>query len=73
MGSRAEFRSMVDFVSTKQIRPVVSRTIQAGFNDLKDIDDLFEDMRNGRQFGKLVIEIRSDGDASNENDGKSRL
>lgn len=63
MGSREEFRDMVDFVREKQIRPVVSRVVK-GLNNLEDIDSLFADMRDGRQFGKLVIDISGAGSSS---------
>lgn len=56
MGSRAEFRDMVAFVRDKKITPVVSRTVK-GLDNLAGIDGLFEDIREGKQFGKLVIEI----------------
>jgi len=56
MGSRKEFKEMVAFVNEKNIKPVVSRTVK-GIDNLKDIDSLFEEMRTGSQFGKLVIEI----------------
>ncbi|KAI1142995.1 oxidoreductase [Hypoxylon sp. FL0543] len=56
MGSRAEFRDMVEFVRKQQIRPVVSRVVK-GLDNIEAIDGLFEDMRKGKQFGKLVIEI----------------
>lgn len=56
MGSRKEFRDMVKFVNEKNIKPVVSRTVK-GIDNLKEIDGLFEDMKNGTQFGKLVIEL----------------
>lgn len=56
MGSRKEFTEMVAFVREKKIRPIVSRSVQ-GLDNLKDIDGLFEDMKNGKQFGKLVIEV----------------
>lgn len=58
MGSRAEFRDMVEFVRKFKIHPVVSRVVK-GLDNIDAIDDLFEDMRNGRQFGKLVIDISS--------------
>ncbi|ROT38666.1 oxidoreductase [Sodiomyces alkalinus F11] len=58
MGSRAEFKAMVDFVREKKIRPVVSRAVR-GLENLEAIDGLFKDMREGKQFGKLVIEIDS--------------
>ncbi|KAI8648625.1 PKS-ER domain-containing protein [Fusarium keratoplasticum] len=56
MGSRQEFRDMVAFVDRKGIRPVISRTVQ-GLSNLRDIDLLFDEMKAGRQMGKLVIEI----------------
>ncbi|KAI9826012.1 MAG: hypothetical protein M1819_007467 [Sarea resinae] len=59
MGSRAEFASMVSFVATKQLRPIISRTVrlEKGMDDLEKVDALFEDMKAGSQFGKLVIDI----------------
>ncbi|KAI1461969.1 oxidoreductase [Annulohypoxylon moriforme] len=60
MGSRVEFRDMVAFVREHKIRPVVSRVVKG--LDIEAIDGLFDDMRNGKQFGKLVIEISSPGD-----------
>ncbi|KAF3767388.1 NAD(P)-binding protein [Cryphonectria parasitica EP155] len=56
MGSRREFRDMIAFVREKQIRPVVSRVVK-GLTNLGEIDGLFADMKDGKQFGKLVIEI----------------
>ena len=56
MGSRAEFAAMTDFVRQKHVRPVVSR-VAGGLDALDQIDGLFEDMKTGRQFGKLVVEI----------------
>ncbi|KAI1168655.1 oxidoreductase [Nemania serpens] len=55
-GSRLEFRDMLNFVKTKEIRPIVSRTVK-GLDCVDAIDGLFEDMKTGKQFGKLVIEI----------------
>jgi len=56
MGSRAEFRDMIAFVREHRIRPVISRVVK-GLEDLEAIDGLFEDMKTGKQFGKLVVEI----------------
>ncbi|KAI2614336.1 NAD(P)-binding protein [Hypoxylon fragiforme] len=61
MGSRDEFRDMVAFVREHRIRPVVSRVVK-GLDNIEGIDGLFEDMRDGKQFGKLVIEISSPPD-----------
>ncbi|ODA77941.1 hypothetical protein RJ55_06544 [Drechmeria coniospora] len=60
MGSRREFRDMIEFVREKEIRPVVSRTVK-GLANTEGIDELFADMAAGRQFGKLVIEIDDSG------------
>ena len=56
MGSRKEFKEMVEFVRKKKIRPIVSKVVD-GIENLEGIEGLFEDMREGRQFGKLVINI----------------
>lgn len=63
MGSRKEFKDMVAFVNDKKIKPIVSRTVK-GIDNIKDIDGLFEDMKKGSQFGKLVIELEQLGHAS---------
>jgi NADPH:quinone reductase-like Zn-dependent oxidoreductase len=59
MGSKREFREMITFVSKHKIRPVVSRTVK-GLDNIEGIDGLFAEMDQGKQFGKLVIEINSD-------------
>ncbi|KAL2137258.1 hypothetical protein VTI74DRAFT_6469 [Chaetomium olivicolor] len=63
MGSKAEFQAMVDFVREHKIRPVVSRVVK-GLDNIEGIDSLFEDMKAGRQFGKLVIQIDTEADSS---------
>ncbi len=63
MGSRKEFQEMIEFAGQKEIRPIVSRTVQ-GLDNLEGIDGLFEDMKKGTQFGKLVIRIAGEGDLS---------
>ena len=63
MGSRKEFKEMVDFVREKKIRPVVSRVVK-GLDNLDALDGLFTEMHEGKQFGKLVIEITSDRPSS---------
>jgi len=62
MGSRKEFADMMEFVRTHNLKPVVSRVVQ-GF-DLAAIDSLFDDMKKGSQFGKLVVEISKEGASS---------
>lgn len=65
MGSREEFRAMVKFVQEKQIRPVVSRVVK-GLRNLDAIDGLFADMKDGKQFGKLAIDISSEAGSSSK-------
>ncbi|MCJ1264732.1 hypothetical protein MMC22_004607 [Lobaria immixta] len=57
MGSRKEFAEMVQFVREHKIRPVVERIVE-GIDNLDGINDLFQDMQRGKQFGKLVIQIQ---------------
>lgn len=61
MGSRKEFKKMIEFVNEKKIYPVVSRVLKTELDDLSAIDGLFEDMKQGTQFGKLVIEFGKPG------------
>ncbi|KAI0440525.1 oxidoreductase [Xylaria telfairii] len=56
LGSRSEFRDMINFVKTKEIRPIISRTVR-GLDCVEAIDGLFDDMKAAKQFGKLVIEM----------------
>jgi D-arabinose 1-dehydrogenase-like Zn-dependent alcohol dehydrogenase len=65
MGSRKEFAELVRFVSDKGLRPLVSRSVK-GIDNLAGIDGLFDDMNQGTQLGKLVIEISPE-------DSKSKL
>lgn len=63
MGSRKEFKEMVDFVNANDVKPIVSRVVQ-GIDNIQDIDSLFEDMKKGSQFGKLVVGISASGSDS---------
>lgn len=63
MGSRKEFRDMVNFVKTHKVHPVVSRVVQADLSDVSALDGLFQDMKDSRQFGKLVIEFGKPADS----------
>jgi NADPH:quinone reductase-like Zn-dependent oxidoreductase len=64
MGSRSEFADMVRFVAEHEIVPVVSRVVK-GLDNTEAIDGLFAEMRDGKQFGKLVIEISDEKEAAN--------
>lgn len=56
MGSRQEFKEMIDFVKQHKLTPVVSRVV-TGIDNFEAIEGLFEEMKSGTQFGKLVIKI----------------
>ncbi|KAI4283165.1 MAG: hypothetical protein L6R38_002356 [Xanthoria sp. 2 TBL-2021] len=58
MGSRKEFGEMVRFVREHKIRPVVERVV-TGIDHLEAIDGLFEELKESRQFGKLVVQIET--------------
>lgn len=57
MGSRKEFKDMIEFVKANKIHPVISRVVQTDLSDIEGLDSLFQDMKEGKQFGKLVIEF----------------
>ncbi|KAI0966828.1 hypothetical protein F4678DRAFT_448292 [Xylaria arbuscula] len=59
MGSRVEFADMIAFLREHAIHPVVSRVVK-GLDNLKEIEELYAEIREGRQFGKLIIEIAAD-------------
>lgn len=53
MGSREEFKAAIQFISDHKITPVV-HTIVDG---LENVETLFDVMKKGEQFGKLVANI----------------
>ncbi|KAG1377350.1 hypothetical protein G6F61_006813 [Rhizopus arrhizus] len=55
MGSRVEFRKMVEFVEKHKIRPIVSH-VWKGLNK-NTFEQAILTMSRGNQFGKLVIEF----------------
>ena len=62
MGSRKEFKDMMDFIKAKKAQPAVSRVVQC--LDIDALNSLFEDMKNASQFGKLVVEVSKEGSES---------
>lgn len=63
---------MMAFVRRARIAPVVSRVARGGLGDLEGIEALFADIRAGRQFGKLVVEI-APPDGDEDKDGAAKL
>lgn len=53
MGTRDEFLSMLEFVESRNIKPVLDKTYA-----LADISEAFARMANAAQFGKIVLEIK---------------
>jgi NADPH:quinone reductase-like Zn-dependent oxidoreductase len=52
MGTRDEFLSMLDFLESRNIKPVMDRTYP-----LSQIQEAFQRMEQGDQFGKITLEI----------------
>jgi zinc-binding alcohol dehydrogenase/oxidoreductase len=53
MGTRDEFLSMLDFLESRNIKPVMDKTLK-----LSEINEAFQRMENGNQFGKIILEIQ---------------
>lgn len=53
MGTRDEFLSMLDFVESRKLQPVIDKTFP-----LSDINAAFDRMVKADQFGKIVLEIK---------------
>ncbi|MGC1241711.1 MAG: zinc-binding dehydrogenase [Chryseosolibacter sp.] len=52
MGTRDEFLSMLHFIESRNIKPVMDKTFP-----LSGINEAFNRMENAEQFGKIVLEI----------------
>jgi NADPH:quinone reductase-like Zn-dependent oxidoreductase len=52
MGTRDEFLSMIDFVESRKIKPVIDKVYK-----LEEINEAFKYMEDGNQFGKIVVKI----------------
>ncbi|KAI9317203.1 hypothetical protein BX666DRAFT_1858002 [Dichotomocladium elegans] len=57
MGSRAEFNEMLAFVNKHKLKPVVSHVFYGLTQE--NVDHAIDMMREGRQFGKIVIEVQN--------------
>ena len=51
LGTRAEMKAMLEFISTPQLRPVIDSTCA-----LRDGNQALDCMKNHQQFGKLVLD-----------------
>lgn len=52
MGTRDEFLSMLDFLESRNIKPVMDQTFP-----LSQVNEAFERMKQGNHFGKIILEI----------------
>jgi zinc-binding alcohol dehydrogenase/oxidoreductase len=52
MGTRDEFLSMLDFLESRNIKPVMDQTFP-----LSKVKEAFERMKQGNHFGKIILEI----------------
>jgi zinc-binding alcohol dehydrogenase/oxidoreductase len=52
MGTRDEFLSMLDFVESRNLKPVIDKIFP-----LEQIDEAMKRMEQGDQFGKIVLQI----------------
>lgn len=52
MGTRDEFLSMIDFIESRNLKPVIDQVFS-----LDNINDAFRRMKDQNQFGKIVLKI----------------
>lgn len=53
MGTRDEFLSMLDFVESRKLKPVIDQTFP-----LERIADALARMEEGNQFGKIILQVK---------------
>jgi len=56
MGSFEEFKAATKFIDEHKIRPIVHQVFQG----LEAAEEAFQTMKDGSQFGKLVVEIKQE-------------
>lgn len=52
MGTRDEFLSMIDFIESRNLKPVIDQTLP-----FQHFQDAFKRMESSEQFGKIVLKI----------------
>ena len=53
MGSQKDLEDATNFIAEKKLVPVISHTIEG----LESIEEGFETLKKGGQFGKIVVKI----------------
>lgn len=54
MGSQKDLEDATNFIAEKRLVPTISHTI----NGLESIEEGFQVLEKGEQFGKVVVKIR---------------
>lgn len=52
MGTPDEFLSMIDFIESRKLQPVIDRTFP-----LENINEAFQHMKDKNQFGKIMVKV----------------
>ena len=55
MGSDEDFIKMIAFCNNHQIKPILDKTF-----DFADAVAAFDRMKDGTQFGKIIVKVRQD-------------
>jgi len=53
MGTRDEFLSMIDFIESRNLKPVIDKVYS-----LDQFDEAFRRLQQGDQFGKIVLKVK---------------
>jgi NADPH:quinone reductase-like Zn-dependent oxidoreductase len=53
MGTRDEFLSMLDFIESRKIKPVIDTVFP-----LEQVNDAIKRMEESSQFGKIILQIK---------------
>lgn len=53
MGTRDEFLSMIDFIESRKLKPVIDQVFS-----FQNFSDAFKRMENSEQFGKIMLKIQ---------------
>lgn len=56
MGTPEDFQNMLQFITEHQIKPIIHAVY-----DISDYRKAYQDMREGQQFGKIVLKIAAGG------------
>ena len=52
MGTRDEFLSMIDFIESRKLKPVIDQVMP-----FQNFDEAFKRMESSEQFGKIILKM----------------